>query len=263
MADNSSRIAPATLAALAIIGGGIANWVLAPRVGTPKVAAWLLTVAMIVLLGMCIGKAINGRWDGVLVNARNRVSLPRLQMCGWTLLILSGLITGAASNLVLPGGDALAIDIQNELLAAMGIAAITMAATPAILSLKTGNGAGPGIATRATSDDAKWLDMFRGDEDADQDMPDLSKIQQFLITLALIGAYAVELGNMLMDLGSHDAFRAFPILGEKAIWLLAISHAGYLGYKAATKPGASPSGNGGLSATTATTPSPPLPPPPV
>ncbi|HEV7660610.1 MAG TPA: hypothetical protein VGO55_12285 [Allosphingosinicella sp.] len=249
------------LAVLAIIGGAAANVWLAPEHGMMKVLAWLITMAMVVLLCGCIGKAIAGCWDGVLVDGRNRVSLSRLQMLAWTLLVLSALITAVASNLGLPdNSQALAIVISDELLAAMGIAAVSLAASPAVLALK-GSDPATGISLAAyhdDQDDASWLDIFRGDDPAEANRPDLSKIQQFLITLALVGGYGVLIGDMFRNLGG--SFWSFPALDPKFVWLLGISHAGYLTYKAAPKPAAP--GEGGTEAAPAAMQSPPAPPPP-
>lgn len=233
---DNPKMTPAIVAALAIAAAAFVNIAYASGLGKTKVAVWLITLAMIALLCACIGKAIANRWDGVLVDGRNRVSLSRLQMLAWTLLVLSGLTTAAAGNLAIAGNTAaLAIVIQDELLAVMGIAATSLAATPALLKLK--ESASPGaVATKSSTEKASWLDLFRGDEADDETKPDLSKIQQFLISLILIGAYCVALGNMFRGLADGVPFRAFPALDLKFVWLLGISHAGYLTYKAAPKP---------------------------
>ena len=177
----------------------------------------------------------------MLIDGRKRVSLSRLQMIAWTLLILSALVTAASSNLAVSGGSAaLAIDIHDELLAAMGIAAASLAASPALLTLKDGSSSGTVVAQNATNEEASWLDMFRSDETGEEDLPDLSKIQQFLITLALIGAYSVAIGDQFHDMAPRALFSTFPPLDPKFIWLLGISHAGYLTYKAVPKPGPAP-----------------------
>lgn len=244
---------PAILALLAIVAGAVANIVLAAGTGNAKLAAWLATVAMIVLLCACIGRAVAARWDGVLINDSNRVSLSRLQMFAWTVLVLSAVITIASSNIALVGSTAaLIITIPNELLAAMGIAAASLAATPALLTLK---GSDPGTgrsmaAGNGAPQAASWLEIFCGDEKSDAHIPDLSKIQQFLITLVLVGIYGVAIGSMLLHPTAPPAavppapplpngtFWTLPPLNANFVWLLGISHAGYLGYKAASKPAA-------------------------
>jgi hypothetical protein len=253
----------AAVAVIAIAGGVAANIWLAPLPGMMKVAAWLLTIAMAALLCGCIGKAIAGCWDGVLIDGRNRVSLSRLQMLAWTLLILSALITAVASNLALANNSlALSIQIPDPLLAAMGIAATSLAASPALLSLK-GSDPATGISRAAyhtAPDEASWLDMFRGDDPAEAARPDLSKIQQFLITLALVGGYGVLIGDLFHDLGGR--FEKFPEVDPKFVWLLGISHAGYLTYKAAPKPAAPAPGATESAAAPSAMPAPPAAPRP-
>jgi hypothetical protein len=60
-----------------------------------------------------------------------------------------------------------------------------------------------------------------------------SKVQQLLITLLLLGAYA---GIMISAIVNKENFDALPSLSASFVGLLAISHAGYLTYKAMPKP---------------------------
>lgn len=232
------------IAAAGLAGGVAANIAWAGIAGTERLAAWLLTVAAIVILCCCIGMAIKNSWTGVIESARNRVSLSRLQMFVWTVLVLSGFLTAAASNFYLSRDmTALSIVIPPELLAAMGIASASLVAAPALVSLKAvpapaaaaaaAQGVSAGIHRRADSAVAGWLDIFRGDEQGNCDTPDLSKIQQFLITLGLVALYGALLGQMFLNPGGIEQL---PALGENFVWLLGISHAGYLAYKAVPHP---------------------------
>jgi hypothetical protein len=247
MAIEQSYMKPALTAIVAILAGAAANILWAPQAGSEKLFAWLVTIVMAALLCACIGKAIAGQWHGVLIDARNRVSLSRLQMFAWTLIVLSALITAASSNLALAdNGLALSIDIPDPLLAAMGIATASLVATPALLTLKAPdpNTGASAVASHDKASQASWLDMFRGDDEADAARPDLSKIQQFLITLALVGGYAVLIGDKFRHLAAGTRFESFPLLDDKFVWLLGISHAGYLTYKAVPKPAAPGAANG-------------------
>jgi hypothetical protein len=232
------------VAAAGLAGGIAANIAWAGNAGTPRLTAWLLTVAAIMLLCGCIGMAIKNSWTGVIESARNRVSLSRLQMYVWTVLVLSGFLTAAASNFYLAGDmTAMSIVIPPQLLAAMGIASASLVAAPALVSLKAlppaaaaaaaAQGVSAGIHRRADPAAAGWLDIFRGDEQGNCDTPDLSKIQQFLITLGLVALYGALLGQMFLNPGGIDQL---PPLGENFVWLLGISHAGYLAYKAVPHP---------------------------
>jgi len=220
-----------------------------------RVVVWLATVGLTILLVAVIGLGVNRRPAGAIIDSRNRVSLSKLQMIAWTILVLSALMTAGVSNLFdLFGGTnlrSLLIDIPPELLAAMGIAAVSLTATPAILSMKDSQPAGSAalqstagklgltadqvstsgqVFGRTSADDASWVDIFRGDEVGNAASPDLSKIQQFLITLLLLAIYGGDIWSMF---ASEATFHALPLLDDKFVWLMGISHASYLTYKAA------------------------------
>jgi hypothetical protein len=245
---KASPITLGGLAALSVAGGLAVNVWLAGAAGPLRLYAWLLTVAAIILLCACIGKAISRSWTGVIESARNRVSLSRLQMFVWTVLVLSAVLTAGASNFYL-GVDAssLSVAIPGDLLAVMGIAATSLVAAPAVLSLKAApepaadataaQGVSTGIFRRPASASTSWLDLFRGDEEGNCATPDLSKIQQFLITVGLVALYGAMIGQMFLAAGP---ITALPPIGENFVWLMGISHAGYLAYKAVPHPAASP-----------------------
>jgi hypothetical protein len=220
-----------------------------------RVAIWLLTLVLGIGLVCAIGLGVNGRPAGAIIDNRNCVSLSKLQMVAWTLLVLSALATAGVCNVFnlfgSPHLKALAIDIPTELLAAMGIAAVSLTATPIILGMKADQQPAPNAVAntaaklnlapetiaptgkvfgRTNAADASWFDLFNGDEVGNAGSPDLSKIQQVLITTLLLGIYASSLWSMFMG---QATFGALPQIGEKFIWLLAISHASYLTYKAA------------------------------
>jgi len=160
-----------------------------------------------------------------------------------------GGVTAVACKDLVPG--ALEITIPNELLIAMGISAASLVATPAILSLKSQDdplqqdvvdASNAGLAPNGVSNvgkvfarndpkDASWTDMFRGEEVGNVDSPDLSKVQQFLITLILLAVYAAALWRAFV--GPTSSFTSLPAIDGQFIWLMGISHAGYLAYKAA------------------------------
>ena len=80
---------------------------------------------------------------------------------------------------------------------------------------------------------ARWSDIISGDEVANAGTVDLSKVQHLLITLLLLGTYA---GMMFSAIAKRDNFDTLPPLSPDFVGLMAISHAGYLAYKAVPKP---------------------------
>jgi hypothetical protein len=232
---------PAWVAFGTIIIGGLANIGFVGIFENHQMAAWIATLIAATVLTACIGKAINHRWSGVIINSRNMLSLSKLQMVAWTILILSTLITAAAHNIHAGNPvNALDITIDSHLLIVMGISTTSLVASPAVLSLKSGNDGQPAVAVKDTPSDASWLDIFRSDMADAADTPDLSKIQQFLVTLVVLSAYAVMIGKMFASFADCKScsclFVMFPPLSEQIVWLIGISHAGYIAYKAVPKP---------------------------
>jgi hypothetical protein len=60
-------------------------------------------------------------------------------------------------------------------------------------------------------------------------VPDLGKIQQLLVTFLLLGIYVFMISTKFDGQGKFE----FPTLDSSLVWLMAISHASYLAYRAA------------------------------
>ena len=222
----------------------------------PQYRAWVF-VGVMVLLAIdlaLVGWLINGRPIGAFIDNRNRLSLSKLQAGAWTVLVLSAFATVAAFNAGLPGIDYgtvanVNVVIPGELLLAMGISATSLVATPALLSLKAdedpqdgaeqkatvrtgktivGNGK---VATKTAPSEASWADLVTGDELGNAGTPDLGKIQQVLITLILLASYADYVFQALS--APVGPIGQLPAIDKSFVWLLGISHASYLAYKAA------------------------------
>jgi hypothetical protein len=234
---------------------------------------WAVVTAIVDLIAITgivlgLGYAVTGKVSGFALSSWNDYSLSKLQMALWTIVVLSGLFTAAKLNLLgyfsdVPIDAVLNIAIPPELLAAMGIAAFSTAATPAILALKASQDSNAGqiaaaqdrLATttdgtadsmttsgravgRTSGDAAHWTDIVTGDEVANAGVIDLSKVQQLLITVLLIGIYILLLLHMFGT--ANGALNKLPALDQHFIQLMAVSHATYLVYKAVPKSGAAP-----------------------
>jgi len=247
-------------------GQGATPW----RQGT-----FLLTLVLVTLLFFALGIFIRGRPAGILIDDRNRMSLSRLQMTLWTVVILAGWGISAISNASLeakapgyltktnPSGKLetfgpLDVAVPPQLWMAMGIAITSLAGTPLILNIKA-NQKPPVleesarfvsamdresqaqtrfvglVAEHRCPEDAVWSDLFTGDEAGNVTAVDLGKVQMFYFTLILIVSYTIAVFTLV---GRHGAISQLPVLSDGAIALLGLSHAGYLGAKAApnTKP---------------------------
>lgn len=244
---------------------------MANQLHTWAVITFLVDLLAVAVVVVGFGYAVTGRAFGVAMSSWNDYSLSKMQMALWTIVILAALLTAAKLNLLgyfaaIPDqagkvnvpGDPLGIFIPGELIAAMGIAAFSTAAAPAILSLKASQAPDPGEVSTAqqrmqssdtgqtgpmqnsgkavgfaSPNSASWLDLVTGDEVANAGVVDLSKVQQLLITLLLVGTYIFLLVRTFAQ-ASTD-IPTLPALSDRFIELMALSHAGYLVYKATPK----------------------------
>ena len=89
---------------------------------------------------------------------------------------------------------------------------------------------------------ARWADLFTGEGKANAKQVDVSRLQHLVITLLLLGGYVVLLVEfvrtldataiMMAVLTGAPIFAAMPPVDATFVGLLAISHVGYLAFKA-------------------------------
>ncbi len=200
-----------------------------------RIWIWIGSLLLLAFFVIVVGRCITGSWLGVLIDNRRKMSLSRLQAILWGILILSALLAAALTNLplMLNPTDALSISVPPELLAILGISVTSLAGASVILNTKkpelvdrNGDGTDP-------SDRPSWSDMFKGDDVANADSVDLSKVQMFYFTFILVLVYGGAIAVMLMTVDpKHPTINALPALTSSIVWLLGISQAGYLTYKA-------------------------------
>ena len=232
-----------------------------------RVGVFVLALAALFVLLVSIGVGVTGKRSGVLWSNRNTYSLSRLQVVLWSWLVLAALLavvicrawgwvaTGASSGLSV----ALNIYIPPELLQVMGISVASGAAAPAILSLKSQSSAPSktaldvaanrvgvdvhsvgGVFVRSDQFAPLIVDLFQSDDAAAAGTVDMSKVQQFAVTLTLWGVYLAMLLQLffsgstggVLPLLDPPGSTALPALSQTFVYLLGISHAGYLAYKA-------------------------------
>jgi hypothetical protein len=248
-----------TVGLLAIVLAIVAIGLWTPSAPTPRVWAWLGTLVLLTLFAIVAGHGVIGLWLGLLIDERNRISLSRLQMILWTILVLSGFLTATLSNIaaVRAGGkdiNPLAIVIPLNLLLLMGISTTSLVGSPLIRSTKTtqpehskkiedeaartraelGRQGLPSSAIDTQGKiviwnspwDARWSDLFQGDEIGNAAQLDLGKVQMFYFTFILVLIYAVALSTIFI--ANTPIIAGFPKLDDGMVTLLGISHAGYL-----------------------------------
>jgi hypothetical protein len=199
--------------------------------GQRTVLAWLLIAALMAALAAVAGHGVTGFARGVLIDERHRVTLGRLQMLLWTILVLSAYMAAALANIGRNAGKPLNVDIPSELWLTMGISTASLVAAPAALQYKERRFQKSRLHNWPHEADSRFSDLFRGEEVSDREHLDLGKVQMFLFTVVLVLGYALAVADMLGD--STAPFTSLPAVDEGVVTLLAISHAGYLAKKAA------------------------------
>ncbi len=288
--------------AFLLLGLVVAHW-FAPAAGWVPIAGFLGTLAGVLCFYVACGFAITSSALGIFRDGENTYSLSRLQMAGWTWLILSALIAVAAARLWHPGTNGaggLNVYIPSNLFLVMGISFFTGAAAPSLLSLKTTTPSTQGqlqtartrmaetnvvangqVVVRDLSQAPHWGDIVEGDDVATKGTVDISKVQQLLITALLMGVYFAMLWDLFSSSGTNGLLWAMPqslvdtLVNQKSLlcgadnaadavkahcgvgWtampdfpgalvtLLAVSHGGYLAYKAVPRTAADNSGTTG------------------
>src|SRR5215472_2504218 len=243
-----------------------------PSAGSTSILIpFLLLVIGIAGLIIGLGLGTKQRVAGVWIDTRNRVSLARAQVTLWTAVVLAGYAAFAMFNIGFAGIVSSAADMAKfaafpsmpaSIAAALGIAAVSPMISALILPTKDAAEKG-GIRIGAANGDlrrrgapffgaesegldkrpsprvASIGDIFMGEEKANADTVDVSRLQNVVITVTLVlgfFSYLIEMMsgiNATTLLGARGAvFTTLPELGTTFTSLLLASHATYLVAKA-------------------------------
>ncbi|HEX3603948.1 MAG TPA: hypothetical protein VHU43_07635 [Steroidobacteraceae bacterium] len=249
---NPISIASALL--LLTIGVVLAAWYL------PAGTNWLVVLTLIVVFFLLTGKAITGRGLGILINERKLMSLSRLQLVIWTAIIVSGFFLMALERIRM--GELLQplnIGIDWPICALLGMSAASFVGTPLLYGTKKEKNPAdpelvPKIAARYREEpsdvnanregilygngsiqDARFTDMFEGDELANVQLVDVAKLQMFFFTVVIAVSYGMQLYALVAygDLSVGDV--KMPEVQPGLLVLMGVSHAGYLGSKSVNR----------------------------
>lgn len=217
-----------------------------------RLATWLLILALMALFMVLAGHGITGLWRGILIDSRNRMSLSRLQLLAWTLVVLSAILTAALTNTSLGSDAPLEIEIPTQLWVLMGISTGSMVGASAILGNKRDKKPEPQELERTIGelkrqgytavDDrphsllirntdpraARWGDLLKGEEAGNAATVDLGKMQMFFFSFILVVSYATAIAAGFEGTGLVSTL---PAVEDGMNTLLGISHTGYLANK--------------------------------
>src|SRR5262245_32716657 len=201
------------------------------------VLLWFVTLALLTVALLAIGKVGNDRWLGVLINPQFKMSLARLQIVLWTLLVLSAYITIAIHRLSAEltmdattiaectqtlgrapaaaeecGGGAINITFPPELLVAMGISAASFAGASVIQSTKKGKTVDVVSKNdRITVEEDKVTNATRVRDEADQAMQKARIVLDEKTEAAKDGAPGSEMVKAGAEKDYDDAVLAYKM----------------------------------------------------
>jgi len=230
-----------------IFGVAVELWVLHIVFNLPPQLGFLLDAATIVGLIGLLGMAVHGDPLGILIDERNKMSLSRLQITVWTVIILSALAAIGLSRVQANVEDPLAIAIPEELLWVLGITVTALVGTPLIHkvkgdasrrrtpTLREGQEMLGRLVVNTTAAGAKWTDMFMGEEGPNTDHIDVGKVQMFYFTSIAALVYALSVSQALG--GSASSVDSLPAVSSGLAALLGLSNGAYLTNKAVPRSG--------------------------
>ena len=180
---------------------------------------WLVNMAVLALFLVILGIADKSTVLGVLIDERNKMSLTRLQTIIWTVVILSAITALGLARLRIGVRDPFAIAVPDQIWIALGITATALAGTPLIRSTKYDNSGYPDggqldrtaarlgttsgdialvglIVVDPIPQDARWIDMFRGEEPGNAAALDVGKIQMFFFSMIVILVYSIAIWQL-------------------------------------------------------------------
>lgn len=253
--SNSRKRIESIVLLLIIVAAALLGGAWSPTAHAVKI--WIVYMLLLVAFAAIAGHIITGVWRGVLIDARNKISLSRLQMLMWTVLVLAGFLVAVLINIRWTSEPPLKISLDEQLWALLGISTASLVGSPLIKNSKKNEQPDPDttentmrglqrqgvdtsqvraegkILVNVSPEDASWTDIFKGEETGNGANLDLAKIQMFFFTLVTWSVYAVALGNLLRKaVHGEDGISAFPDVDGSMVALLGISHAGYLANKA-------------------------------
>jgi hypothetical protein len=222
--------------------------------GCLTAARCLPCLAGVLGLFALLGWAKLGRAAGALITQENIISLSRLQMVLWTVLVLSFFSAVALARLASDATlEPLNVQVGSELWGLLGISSASLVGTPLLLSIRRDkvpvdgvaastpaatcfNETPAAVAARASGPlyanvapvDARFSDIFEGDELSNTHLVDVAKVQMFVFTIISALIWTVAAARLLGDTALFGSEVALPLLPSGMVTLLGVSNAGYL-----------------------------------
>ena len=217
--------------------------------------SWLVLMTAMALFILLVGHGVTGAWTGAIIDERCKMSLSRLQLLLWTIVVLSALAVIVIVRMQHDALTALDVGVPTTIWTVLAITSTSLVGSPVIKSTQKASGAPDENRLHAylaaqgkTADDVAWqgpvvtngsiaqaspADLFTGEYVNNFTMLDVGKIQLFLFTAILILQYSLSIGHLLIN---EPNPASLPDIGAGVLPLFGVSHAGYLMNKVATSP---------------------------
>lgn len=204
--------------------------------------SWGISGAVLIGLAIAAGLAATSRIDGILIDERGRYSLTHLQLCSWTIVILS-LISGVFFGRLVHGlpmpQD---FGIPADVIGLFAISAGSAVTSTTIKRTKDTTRAANVAASGGRNYPPKLAQIFLVEEGTfANEAVDIGKFQQFLVTIVFVVAYTALAADTIQMAGTASAVTTLPDISGAFLVLLGISHGAYVGAKLPSSPG-NPSG---------------------
>jgi hypothetical protein len=187
----------------------------------PRTLAFMIAASFTLLVYAITRVSGHG---GLVRGLDGRPSTSKAQWWIWTAAVIFGYVAVFVERW-LRGSPGAGLEVPQNLLLAMGFSGATMAAAKAITGAQV---------ARGVLDKGKTSTVVGGILTDDDGVPDLSKIQNMAFTAIAVFVYLVRLATQ----GSASTLPEMVDIDPSLMFLMGLSHAGYLGAKIATREGA-------------------------
>jgi hypothetical protein len=195
--------------------------------------AWAISAVLLLALAGALGRVMTPTCFpmGILIDQRGRYSLSNLQLVMWSIIVLS-LLSGVFWGRLVDGVvNPLSFSIPANVLGLLGISAGSAATATAVKASKDATRSGS-VAASANEDKPRFSQVFLQEEGASADkVVDVSKYQNFIITLVLGVAYVALAFHAIDRATTAASFKALPDFSGTFLVLLGISHGAYVAGK--------------------------------
>jgi hypothetical protein len=193
--------------------------------------SWLGSAAVMVGLAALIGQQVRGDWLGIFIDRRNRYSLSQFQIVLWTIVALPLVVAVAITRAGKDGLTAWDFVIPGELLALMGVS-ISSTVIASVTKNSDDARRDDSIGARRLGVRPSFYDLFTYEDGEDAFTGiDVTKFQNFVLTIALALSYVWSAASMFADVEPGKVPTALPAMSEAMVGLLLISHGGYIAGK--------------------------------